>query len=343
MGKNIIICCDGTGNEYGKNNTNVVGAYEAFVRDQEQVAFYDPGVGTFSVLLGRTIGKKVGYLLGLGFGWGLQKNIGDAYAYLMDHYEPDNDDRIYLFGFSRGAYTARSLAGMLFKCGLLQKGSHNLLPYVSKIYNTPDNDAIAYGFKKTYCHGCTPYFIGVWDTVGSLGHFYGKRFFDAKLRGNIKFAYHAISIDEKRKKFPVNRWDETKERPPEQTIEQVWFPGVHSDVGGWYPEKGLSDSALKWMLLKAKAAGIHLHDGWDSKKRIDPNPTHEKSQHESREGFYRLWWKVQRKIPENSLIHHSVFDRMNAGIGYNPSNLPKAYSTVQEDGEIAASEKPNGA
>ena len=262
MGKNIIICCDGTGNEYGTNNTNVVGVYEAFVRDQDQLAFYDPGVGTFDVL-GRTLGEKVGYLLGLGFGWGLQKNIEDAYAYLMDHYEPKKNDRIYLFGFSRGAYTARSLAGMLFKCGLLQKGSHNLLPYASKMYNTKGNDDTAEGFKETYCHTCEPHFIGVWDTVASLGRIYGGRFFDDKLRGkNIKFAYHAISIDEKRKKFPVSRWDETKERPPELTIEQVWFPGVHSDVGGWYPEKGLSDSALKWMLLKAKAAGIHLRDGW---------------------------------------------------------------------------------
>ena len=337
MGKNIIICCDGTGNEYGENNTNVVGAYEAFVRDQDQVAFYDPGVGTFDVL-GRTIGKKVGYLLGLGFGWGLEKNIEDAYAYLMDQYEPDNNDKIYLFGFSRGAFTARSLAGMLFKCGLLQKGSRNLLPYVSKIYNTRGNDYIAQGFKKTYCHECKPYFIGVWDTVASLGQIYGKRFFDAKLHGQIAFGYHAVSIDERRKKFPVNLWDETKKRPT-QTIEQVWFAGVHSDVGGWYPERGLSDSALKWMLLKADAAGIRLRDGWDSKERINPDPTDKDSQHESREGFYRLWRKVQRTIPEDALIHHSVFERINAGIGYNPSNLPKAYSIVQEDGEISASEQ----
>ena len=337
MGKNIIICCDGTGNEYGENNTNVVGAYEAFVRDQDQVAFYDPGVGNFDVL-GRTIGKKVGYLLGLGFGWGLEKNIEDAYAYLMDQYEPDNNDKIYLFGFSRGAFTARSLAGMLFKCGLLQKGSRNLLPYVSKIYNTRGNDYIAQGFKKTYCHECKPYFIGVWDTVASLGQIYGKRFFDAKLHGQIAFGYHAVSIDERRKKFPVNLWDETKKRPT-QTIEQVWFAGVHSDVGGWYPERGLSDSALKWMLLKADAAGIRLRDGWDSKERINPDPTDKDSQHESREGFYRLWRKVQRTIPEDALIHHSVFERINAGIGYNPSNLPKAYSIVQEDGEISASEQ----
>ena len=311
--------------------------YEAFVRDQEQIAFYDPGVGTFDVL-GRTIGKEVGYLLGLGFGWGLEKNIEDAYAYLMEHYEPNSADRIYLFGFSRRAFTARSLAGMLFKCELLQKGSHNLLPYVSKVYNTSGNDDIAQGFKNTYCHECKPYFIGVWDTVATLGHFYGKRFFDAKLHGEVKFGYHAISIDEKRKKFAVRLWDETKKRP-KQRIEQVWFGGVHSDVGGGYPERGLSDSALKWMLLKAQAAGIRLRDGWDSKEKIDPDPTDKDLQHESRQGFYRLWWKVQRKIPEQALIHQSVFDRMNVGIGYNPLNLPKVYSVVQWDGEISASTK----
>ena len=260
----------------------------------------------------------------------------------MDHYEPGSDDRIYLFGFSRGAFTARSLAGMLFKCGLLQKGSHNLLPYVSKLYNTGGNDDIAKGFKNTYCHECKPYFIGVWDTVASLGHFYGKRLFDDKLRGQIMFGYHAVSIDEKRKKFPVNLWDDTKKQR-KQTIEQVWFAGVHSDVGGWYPKRGLSDSALKWMLLKADAAGIRLRDGWDSKEKINPDPTDKDLKHESREGFYRLWRKVQRTIPEDALIHQSVFERIDAGIGYNPSNLPEAYSIVQWDGAISASTKSTGA
>ncbi len=260
----------------------------------------------------------------------------------MAQLSPDSTDRIYLFGFSRGAFTARSLAGMLFKCGLLQKGSHNLLPYVSKLYNAGGNDDIAKGFKNTYCHECKPYFIGVWDTVASLGHFYGKRLFDDKLRGQIMFGYHAVSIDEKRKKFPVNLWDETKKQP-KQTIEQVWFAGVHSDVGGWYPKRGLSDSALKWMLLKADAAGIRLRDGWDSKEKINPDPTDKDLKHESREGFYRLWRKVQRTIPEDALIHQSVFERIDAGIGYNPSNLPEAYSIVQWDGEISASTKSTGA
>lgn len=107
-----VLCCDGTGNEYGPKNTNVVGVFEAIVRDAEQVGFYDPGVGTFSTL-GRAPGKWVGRVLGKGFGWGLQQNVEDAYEYLMNHYEAGN--RLYLFGFSRRAYTARCLAGMLHK------------------------------------------------------------------------------------------------------------------------------------------------------------------------------------------------------------------------------------
>ena len=154
MPKNIVVCCDGTGNEYGSNSTNVVKLYEAIVRDADQVAFYDPGVGTFS-FLGRTLGRRVGRTLGKAFGAGL----------LMDRYEPG--DRLYLFGFSRGAFTVRALAGMLNLCGLLQKGSLNLVPYASRIYNDRARHDMASGFRRTYCHDCRPHLIGVWDTVGS--------------------------------------------------------------------------------------------------------------------------------------------------------------------------------
>ncbi len=116
MPKNIIICCDGTGNEYGQHNTNVVKLYEAIVRDANQIAFYDPGVGTFSIL-GRELGRRVGIVLGKAFGAGVQQNIEDAYRYLMDRYEPE--DKVFLFGFSRGAFTVRALAGMLNRCAPL--------------------------------------------------------------------------------------------------------------------------------------------------------------------------------------------------------------------------------
>ena len=320
--KNIVICCDGTGNEYGPNNTNVVKLYQAVIRDKEQIAFYDPGVGTFN-FLGRVLGRRVGILLGQAFGAGLQQNVEDAYRYLMDRYQ--TGDQVFLFGFSRGAYTVRALAGMLHKCGLLQKGSNNLIPYASKIYNKRNNACIASGFKKTYCHKCTPYLIGVWDTVGSMGWLWSKKYFDTTFHQDVTYGYHAISLDEKRKKFPVSLWDERRQHAL-QMIEQVWFPGVHSDVGGWYDETGLSDIALKWMLDNAKDKGLRLKDGWVDKL----NPNHTDLIHESRTGLWRVWCPAVREIPESAKIHKSVFDRMNDGqTNYQPQNLPANYTVME--------------
>ena len=319
--KNIVICCDGTGNEYGPNNTNVVKLYQSVIRDTAQIAFYDPGVGTFSYL-GREFGRRAGILLGKAFGMGLQQNIEDAYRYLMDRYQAG--DKVFLFGFSRGAFTVRALAGMLHKCGLLQKGSNNLIPYASKIYNKSNNQDIATGFKKTYCHECKPYFIGVWDTVGSMGWFGGRKFFDATLHEDVTYGYHAISVDEKRKKFPVSLWDE-KRKSDRQMIEQVWFPGVHSDVGGSYAETGLSDIALVWMLKNAEQQGLRLKQGWADKLNLNPSDLI----HESRTGLWRIWPRAVRRIPEGAKIHKSVFDRINdSQTNYQPQNLPGNYTEV---------------
>jgi uncharacterized protein (DUF2235 family) len=319
VAKNIVVCCDGTGNEYGEHNTNVVDMYEPIIRNQNQIAYYDPGVGTFSVL-GRTLGKKLGIMLGQGFGYGLTENIEDAYLYLMDRYEPG--DKLFLFGFSRGAFTVRALAGMLHKVGLLQKGSNNLISYASQIYNTRGNGPIAEGFKKTYCHECKPYFIGVWDTVGSLGWFYGKQFFDDRLNKDIPNAYHAIAIDEKRQKFPVSLWNET-ELAEGQTVEQVWFAGVHSDIGGSYQEHDLSTITLIWMLENAEKHGLLLKEGW--RESLVSNPLG--AMHESRKGLWKIWPPVVRQIPENAKIHRSVITRMQALPEYTPP-LPANYVVV---------------
>jgi uncharacterized protein (DUF2235 family) len=319
MGKNIVLCCDGTGNEYGSHNTNVVDMFTPIVRDADQVAYYDPGIGTFSIF-GRVLGKRIGTILGQGFGWGLRENIEDAYLYLMDRYQPG--DRVFLFGFSRGAFTARCLAGMLHKVGLLQKGSVNLIPYASSVYNTRGNERVAAGFKETYCQECKPYFIGVWDTVGSLGMLYGKEFFDDRLNEDVANAYHAISIDEKRKKFPVSLWDENN-LAPNQNVVQVWFAGVHSDVGGWYEERGLSDIALIWMLENAQKHGLRLKEGWKDNRHPDPLS----DMHESRTGLWRLWRPAIREIPEGAKIHKSVLTRIKGKNGYNPP-LPGHYIEV---------------
>ncbi len=316
--KNIIICCDGTNAEYGHNNTNVVKLYQRAARDQNQIAFYDPGVGTFS-FLGREIGRHTGMVLGRVFGAGMQLNIEDAYRYLMDRYQ--DGDRVFLFGFSRGAFTVRALAGMLRKCGLLQKGSNNLIPYASKIYNRHGNDDIAAGFKKTYSNECKPYFVGVWDTVGSMGWFWGIKFFNTVLNDDVPFGYQAVSIDEKRRKYPVSLWDERR-MIEHQTIEQVWFAGFHFDVGGHSIGASISDVALKWMLENAESKGMRLKEGWADS--LNPDPSGVIS--ESRKGFWRIWRPAVREIPEGAKIHSSVFKRIDdTNTQYKPINLPKRW------------------
>ncbi len=317
MGRNIVICCDGTGNQYGENNTNVVKLFQFIQKDHPgQIAYYDPGVGTFGANAAVTrVAKFVTRLMGLAFGYGITRNIEDAYKFLMDNYEAG--DRVYLFGFSRGAYTVRALAGMLHKCGLLDKGLKNLIPYASRMYRKGKRD-VAKGFKATYSRECKPHMVGVWDTVKSVGLVIPRKFPSARLNEDVKFGYHAVSIDEKRSKFRPNLWDEN--RANGQRIEQVWFAGVHSDVGGYYEKDGLSDIALKWMLGKARDCGLLIDDGRYNGLAV--NGEYRDKLHNS---LLPIWWVAgwrKRVIPENSLVHRSVFQRIAADVTYRPKNLP---------------------
>ena len=319
--KNIAICCDGTGNEFGQNNTNVVETYLALDKDENQTTYYDPGVGTG----GWEYHEERGQLRAMGdlaTGYGLQKNVEDAYRFLAERYE--EGDHVYLFGFSRGAFTVRSLAGMIFKCGLLRAGHDNLIAYASKIYNTEDNAGVAGSFMHAFGRCCPIHFIGVWDTVESLVMNASKRFHDATLNPDVRFGYHALAIDERREDFLPSPWDETR-AVAGQTIEQVWFAGVHSDVGGWYDDRGLSNISLHWMLGKASACGLRL--AMPTEERLRPNP-HGQA-HRSDTGFWRIRGRGERAIPDGARIHRSVIARMrNAANGYRPENLPKAYDVV---------------
>ena len=319
--KNIVICCDGTGNEYGRNNTNVVECFSLAVQNDRQIAFYDPGVGTGGWEYNEeTKGLKA--KSDLATGRGLQKNVEDAYSYLMETYE--EDDRLYLFGFSRGAFTVRSLAGMLHKCGLLRPDNDNLLEYASKIYGTKGNDDIAAGFKATFSRACPVHFIGVWDTVKSLLLNAGKRWYDARLNPEVKFGYQALSIDEKRRDFPPSLWDQRR-KSADQTIEQVWFAGVHSDVGGWYDERGLANVSLRWMMAKAVACDMEVDRERLGEYRPDPHD----SIHESYDGFWTFRGSQTRKIPEGALVHESVLERMETARNkYAPRNLPRDHQVV---------------
>ena len=308
MNKNIVICCDGTGDQFSENNTNIVEIYRLVENNIEpQIAYYDPGVGTLK-----------DKLFGYAFGYGLKSNIEDAYRYLMNNYHPG--DKVFLFGFSRGAFTVRCLAGMIHKCGLLFRGSDNQIPYASKIYNTRNNNTLAQKFKLTFAQDVPIHFIGVFDTVASLGWIYGWRnYFDDTLNHNVNHGYHALSIDEKRRKFYPSLWNASK-KANNQVIKQIWFAGVHSDIGGSYENNGLAKITLKWMLENAADCGLLVDNSELAKISYDSSaPMH---------NSYTLEWKLLGKtiriIPENSFIHKSVFERIeNKNCKYSPKNLPK--------------------
>ena len=185
MPKNIVICCDGTGNEFGDRNSNVVKLYRTLVCDPDQIAYYHPGVGTMGARSALTaLSKWWTRFIGLAFGYGISENVADAYQFLMTHFEPG--DRVYVFGFSRGAYTARALCGVLHAVGLLTVGNEGLIPYAIRMLKRKNIDFdVAFQFKDTFSRPCKPHFIGVWDTVSSVGRIYNAVHFPLREQARI--------------------------------------------------------------------------------------------------------------------------------------------------------------
>jgi uncharacterized protein (DUF2235 family) len=356
MARNIVVCFDGTNNEYGPNNTNVVRLYEWLerdlnARDGTQIAFYDPGVGTFSIFGASWIAQKIstwiGKTLGSMFGYGLHQNIEDGYEYLMNNYLPG--DRIYIFGFSRGAFTARCLAGLITTYGLLQKGSKNLIPYLMAMYHQGKHRQegqaeIVDGFSDAFCHDVRVHFLGVWDTVASIGYLWRKKFHDEKLSPKVAFAYQAMAIDEFRRKFPVSCWDAPNAAPDEeravleelalrkplsrQIVQQVWFAGAHCDVGGSYEDKGLSDIGWVWMMDKAAACGLVFADnprGLPLKWHDDTSQNIGGKLHDESVRWKWIWMgRRRRAVPDSAYVHKSVQDRIDSNSKYRPRNLDTA-------------------
>ena len=373
MAKNLIICCDGTNNQFGTNNTNVVRLVQVLNRDpQKQLVYYDPGVGTMPEPGFVTpIGKQISKVFGLAFGAGLSDKIGEAYKFLMDHYEPG--DNVYMFGFSRGSYTVRALAGMLYQFGLLPAGSDNLIPYVLKYYkaiNHLDGASqdqknqywtVSDNFRETfarinYLHERSTRivrirFLGLWDTVSSVGWVWEPVHFPYTASNpSIDIVRHAISLDEHRAFFRQNRWFK---KPPEspQNVWEVWFPGVHCDVGGGYPESegGLWRTPFLWMLIESKKAGLLIRSSKVRellKKTPVPLPPWANQQHESLDW---KWWLAEffpktrkcpncripwpyinffrhRSVQEGAELHRSVLRRLRRpGLNYQPPNLSPEF------------------
>lgn len=340
--KTIVICCDGTGNKFGKTNTNVIKLLQAIDYSSDVVTFYDTGVGTFAYQGAfADVTSWIGNFVRQAFGKGVRKKIQNAYRLLMDCYEPG--DKVYIYGFSRGAFTARSLAGLLHDYGLLKPELSNLVKQVSRMYHRGKKsnqnkkgvpDDVRHEFQRLFTQPCKPTLIGVWDTVGSLGILYkGEKFTNSKLNKDVKVGLHAMAIHETRRKFPISIWsneldsDGITRRDSEGIIKQVWFAGVHSDVGGGYEETGLSDIALKWMLRESESANLPVRTDWQSCIWPPYMPNEAIERHDEFWTWKWIWmgWK-NRQIAENSMVHESAKGWANAN---NVSlKLPKSVTYV---------------
>ena len=316
----LIICCDGTWSTPERKDrgvaapTNVVRLYNAVVEDAGQRRYYHPGVGADGAWWDKAVAG--------GTGAGLDRNIQSAYRWLCDNYTPGDD--IFLFGFSRGAFTVRSLVGFINCCGLLDGRAaqpDNLWQGIERLFQKGYRQrAEAHGIWAKLgwrFHALPPgatrlpvRFLGVWETVGALGipdslaalkmldNPRKHSFHDTRIGTNVQTARHAVAMDEMRQSFQPTLWTNTGEH---QDAVQKWFPGVHSDVGGGYYEAGLANGALQWMVDEAAAAGLRFRVGMLQQVR----PNYLDMMHDSCTGAFTLLPTQPRSVP--SLLRLAEF------------------------------------
>ena len=374
MAKNIVICSDGTGNSAIKDRgTNVFKLYEAVdlnghLADSTRVpqaAFYDDGVGTETF--------KPFKVLGGAFGWGLSNNVKQLYGSLVRSY--DADDNIFLFGFSRGAFTVRTLGGFIAACGILDRnryttdaglvaavddayevyrskymtGAHHHIRTLRRKFQSqsapyPRFDAKVSGFRETHgVHDARIAFIGVWDTVDAVGlpfdgladfinyFIYPFKFSDLTLNPKVSQGRHAISIDDERHTFHPVMWDESVGA---ERIKQVWFAGVHANVGGGYPKQGMSLASLAWMMAEAECAGLRFID--EDREYYFKHQNVNDKLYNSRAGlavYYRYKprdiYAICKEANTSPKVHETAIDRIKQRTeGYAPGNVPAGLDVV---------------
>jgi len=278
--KNLVVCCDGTGNEVEGYLSNVLKLFRIARKSDAQRVYYNPGIGTISQRdAWARLRQDAKAAFGLATGYGIDRDILGAYDFICEHYAAG--DAIFLFGFSRGAYTVRAVAGLIHLLGVLAPEQSNLATYALTAYkraSEKDDLSIAWNFRRIIGGRRAPIaFMGVWDTVASVIVPRHDRLFVPSLQTlpytrrnpSVRVFRHAMAIDERRRMFRVNHWQVPQDyvrnpfrglRAP-QDIKQVWFAGVHSDVGGGYAEteSGLSKFPLDWMIGEAVAHGLKIN------------------------------------------------------------------------------------
>lgn len=320
MGKNIVIFSDGTGQIGGvNNNTNVYKLFNMVEdRTARQVVYYDPGLGT-------DWRKITGNI----FGRGISQNILDCYRFLFENYNAG--DNVFFFGFSRGAATVRSLSGFVHLFGILPQSRKDLIKQAFRIYKINNKERRikkAESFiAKNHTMWCKIKFLGVFDTVAALGipnKLLGSildrvtpfKFHSFELSESVEFARHALSIDDERKLFEPVIWDALRDENKDVRMKQVWFSGVHTDVGGGYAEDDLSNISLRWMIREATAKGLLIYE---------PSPAYQAllsaavnvngMMHNEQKGLLgKLYSRRQRAWNEEThgplIIHSSVLQRL---------------------------------
>jgi len=330
MGRKLVVLYDGTWNT-PEDQTNVSRLAQLLaardVDGNEQLSFYDKGVGTHA--LDRLSGGI--------FGYGLSDNIRQGYAWLAANYQPE--DELFFFGFSRGAYTARSLVGLIRKCGVLHSPDPNLVRQAYDLYrdkNIHPDSPEATSFRASFATLPRVRFIGVWDTVGELGvpvsgvpfssdYF---RFHDTELSKIVDYAYHALALDENRKDFAPTVW--TALKPDNKEVEQRWFIGAHSNVGGGYRHDPLPSLALAWLQQKAGARGLEFKNDVLVGPEDHLAPIRD-SYAEFMYGLYKLVKRDRRYIRVfgrgvNETVDDSVWKRWDARTDYRPPTVAAQHS-----------------
>lgn len=306
MPRNIVICCDGTTNEVANDSTNVLRIYRTLERNSQQLAYYDAGVGTVADPAAITEGGKLlSKRLDSAIGHSVRENAVKAYRFLATHYLPG--DKVFLFGFSRGAYTAKAIAGMIHFLGLVRPELEGLAPLGWAIYSDEDRSLevtrrFAGGARFKRCFSVEAetriHFVGLWDTVSSFGWFWNYRTLPHTANNpSIDHIRHALAIDERRVAFRANLF-RPQSTGQHRSIKQVWFAGAHCDVGGGNPEEGdsLAKITLQWMLRESEREGLLVNSIERDELLSGPDRSHPDALGPINESL-NGWWGILEFIP----------------------------------------------